>query len=119
LKAAIDEAHRHGLTLAGHLCSIGFREAAEMGIDSLEHGLWEDTEFAPEKKPDVCPERRFPGTLELEVNGEPIQKTIKTLVSHSVAVTSTLAIFESLLVSWSGPPQGALDSLSKESLKQY
>src|SRR6185437_7487761 len=43
LKAVIDTAHKHGIKVTGHLCSIGFREAAELGIDDLEHGLTVDT----------------------------------------------------------------------------
>src|SRR5688500_9300868 len=38
LGAAIDEAHKRGLKVTGHLCSITFREAAALGIDNLEHG---------------------------------------------------------------------------------
>src|SRR5262249_11944272 len=56
LKAAIDEAHRRHLKLTGHLCSVGFREAADLNIDDLEHGLLVDTEFFPDKKPDQCPD---------------------------------------------------------------
>ena len=55
LKAAVDAAHKHGIKVTGHLCSIGFREAAGIGIDNLEHGLLVDTEFHPGKQPDVCP----------------------------------------------------------------
>src|SRR6185369_17037651 len=55
LAAAVDAAHKLGIQVTGHLCSVGFREAAAIGIDNLEHGLIVDTEFAPEKKPDVCP----------------------------------------------------------------
>ena len=55
LKAAIDRAHAHHLKITGHLCSIGFRQAADLGIDNLEHGIVVDTEFYPEKRPDVCP----------------------------------------------------------------
>src|SRR5262249_21188971 len=118
--AAIDAAHSRGLTLAGDLCSIGFREAAEMGIDSLEHGLFADSEFAPGKQPDVCPKNDLAVKLALSVDGEQIQSTIRSLVQHHVAVTSTLAIYESILLpSWTGAPPGALDSLSEESLKNY
>jgi imidazolonepropionase-like amidohydrolase len=39
LRAAVEESHKRGLKITGHLCSIGFREAAELGIDDLEHGL--------------------------------------------------------------------------------
>jgi hypothetical protein len=35
LKAAIDAAHAHKLIVTGHLCSIGFTEAAELGSDDL------------------------------------------------------------------------------------
>src|ERR1700746_715595 len=55
LRAVIEAAHAQHLTVAGHLCAVGFRETAALGIDSLEHGLVEDSEFTPEKTPDVCP----------------------------------------------------------------
>src|SRR5215470_15905206 len=51
LAAVIKAAHTRGAKVTGHLCSIGFREAAALGIDDLEHGLLVDTEFFPWKKP--------------------------------------------------------------------
>lgn len=96
LKAAIDEAHTKGLKLTGHLCSVGFTEAADMGIDDFEHGLAVDTEFDPAKQPGVCPqdagEEYFDETL--DVKGAPVQALIKHLVEKHVAVTSTMAVFE-------------------------
>jgi imidazolonepropionase-like amidohydrolase len=56
LRAAVEEAHKRGLKVTGHLCSIGYREAAEIGIDNLEHGLFADSEFVPNKQPDQCPQ---------------------------------------------------------------
>ncbi|HEX4322564.1 MAG TPA: amidohydrolase family protein [Acidobacteriaceae bacterium] len=99
LKAAIDAAHAHGLKLTGHLCSVDFKEAAALGIDNLEHGLAVDTEFFPNKKEGVCPGQN-PGQAalaKLDVEGPQIQATIQNLVAHHVAVTSTLAIFESFV----------------------
>src|SRR5215472_13654255 len=92
LSAAIAAAHKRGIKVTGHLCSIGFREAAALGIDDLEHGLLVDTEFVPDKKPDLCvSSRRSYAALEkLEVDGAEIQETIRELVQHHVAVTSTL-----------------------------
>ena len=55
LKAAIDEAHKRGMKVTGHLCSVSFREAVALGIDNLEHGLLTATDFDPEKQPDACP----------------------------------------------------------------
>src|SRR5437899_2272394 len=56
LAAVVKAAHARGIKVTGHLCSIGFREAASLGIDDLEHGLAVDTEFYSEKKPGICPE---------------------------------------------------------------
>jgi imidazolonepropionase-like amidohydrolase len=96
LKAAVEAAHRHNIKVTGHLCSIGFREAAAIGIDNLEHGLLVDTEFHPGKRPDVCPppyvtEREIAA---LDLDSAPVRETIADLVAHHVAITSTLAVFE-------------------------
>jgi imidazolonepropionase-like amidohydrolase len=96
LKVAIEHAHARGLKFTGHLCAVGFREAAALGIDNLEHGIVVDTEFYPDKKPDVCPapksEEHF--ATSVEIDSPPVQDMIRDLVARHVAVTSTLAIFE-------------------------
>jgi len=100
LKMAIRHAHFRGLKITGHLCSIGFKEAAEMGIDNLEHGILVDTEFYPGKMPDVCPDTRSAEMWmanNLDINGPDVRSMIQDLVDHHVAVTSTLAIFESFV----------------------
>ena len=100
LKTAIDHAHAKGLKVTGHLCSIGFTEAADMGIDNLEHGLVVDTEFFSGKKSGECPGQRGPMmemAKSLDIEGAPVQKMIQDLVTRHVAVTSTLAIFESFI----------------------
>ncbi|HKC41371.1 MAG TPA: hypothetical protein VKC15_17645, partial [Gemmatimonadales bacterium] len=52
LAAAVDEAHRRGLKITGHLCSVTYREAADLGIDDLEHGFFVATDFVKDKQPD-------------------------------------------------------------------
>ena len=121
LKAAVDAAHRHGIKVTGHLCSIGFREAAAIGIDNLEHGLLVDTEFHAGKQPDVCPPqavtRREMGGL--DISSAPLQGMIADLVAHHVAITSTLAVFEAF--DGSRPPleQRFLDALTPEASVSY
>jgi imidazolonepropionase-like amidohydrolase len=124
LKAAIDHAHAHGLKLTGHLCSIGFRQAAALGIDNLEHGLTVDTEFFPGKKPDECP--GFGPNLvwiekNLNVDGPEVAETIRDLVAHHVAITSTLAIMETFGAYRPPMPRevGALKTLSPEAAREY
>src|SRR5262249_11610016 len=91
LKAAIDEAHRRGLKVLGHLCSISYVEAAQAGIDSLEHGFFENTALDPGKNPDTCSESRGEYTLEhMAPDSDDAQRLIAILVQRHVAVTSTL-----------------------------
>jgi imidazolonepropionase-like amidohydrolase len=115
LEAALTAAHARGLKITGHLCSIGFREAAALGIDNLEHGLVVDTEFHPGKQPDVCPQAPSSELAALDVNSEPVQQTIRDLVRHNVAVTSTLAVFEN------APPLQPrfMEALSPDALRMY
>jgi imidazolonepropionase-like amidohydrolase len=95
LRAAVEEAHKRGLKVTGHLCSIGYREAAEIGIDNLEHGLLADSEFVPDKKPDQCPGAAVGASLrQLDLNSDAVKETIRTMVAKNVALTSTLPVFE-------------------------
>lgn len=117
LGAAIQAAHKRGAKVTGHLCAVNFREATDLGIDNLEHGLFVDTEFLPGKKPDVCPDNPEDpvGMAKLDVNSGPLHDTIAYLVQHHVAVTSTLPVFE--MGSFSGRPtiqKRVLDALSPD-----
>jgi imidazolonepropionase-like amidohydrolase len=96
LKVAIEHAHAKGLKITGHLCAVGFKEAAALGIDNLEHGIVVDTEFLPTKKPGICPAQEAAEDFakNVDIEGAPVQDMIRDLVKHHVAVTSTLAVFE-------------------------
>jgi imidazolonepropionase-like amidohydrolase len=94
LRAAVEEAHKRGLKVTGHLCSIGYKEAAEIGIDNLEHGLFANSEFVPNKQPDQCPQGVSASLRQLDLKSAPVQETIRTLVAKNVAITSTLPVFE-------------------------
>src|SRR3984893_838029 len=95
LKAAIDAAHERGIKVTGHLCSVTYKEAAELGIDDLEHGFFVNTQLDPGKKPDVCSESQGNYTLEhMTADSAEGKELIETLVKHHVAITSTLPVFE-------------------------
>src|SRR5687767_14242794 len=55
LKAAIEEAHKRGMKVTGHLCSVSFQEAVALGIDNLEHGMLTASDFDASKQQDACP----------------------------------------------------------------
>ena len=96
LGAALQAAHKRGLKLTAHLCSIGFTEAARLGIDNLEHGLLVDTEFFPGKKPDECPVPReaYEDLAKMSPTDPRLAALIAELVKRKVAITSTLAVFD-------------------------
>jgi len=121
LRTAVEEAHRHQLKVTGHLCSIGFREAAQIGIDDLEHGIVVDSEFAPSKQPDKCPPQKDirDTLLKLDINGEQIQSMIKDLVAHHIALTSTLPVFEGFVPDRPPLRQANLDAMLPEARQAY
>ncbi|MEA3080557.1 MAG: hypothetical protein QOD54_225 [Sphingomonadales bacterium] len=95
LKAAIGEAHRRHLKITGHLCAVTYPEAAELGIDDLEHGFFVNTQLDPGKQPDKCTDSGGTATLLAMSPGSPeASRLIALLVSKHVAVTSTLPVFE-------------------------
>ena len=121
LKAAIDAAHKRGIKVTGHLCSVTYKEAAELGIDDLEHGFFVNTQLDTDKKPDVCSQSAGDETLARMAPDTPEAKDlINTLVSHHVAITSTLPVFEGDL-GGGRPPlrQQALDAMSPQAREDF
>jgi hypothetical protein len=97
LKAAIDAAHRNGVKVTAHLCSVGFREAVALGIDNLEHGLLTNSEYFPGKTPDQCPTDYGAMTrnwAELDLASAPVRETLSKMAAAKVSMTSTLAVME-------------------------
>jgi imidazolonepropionase-like amidohydrolase len=121
LAAAVEAAHKHGLKITGHLCSIGFREAAALGIDDLEHGLLVDTEFVPGKSANVCPSSKATdeSLAKLDLTSAPFQEMIRDLVAHHVAVTSTLPVFETFVPNRPPLEQRVLDAMAMEARVDY
>ncbi len=119
--AAVDAAHKLGIKVTGHLCSIGFREAAAIGIDNLEHGIVVDTEFDPGKKPDECPSQTVTRDtiVKLDMNSAGVQQTIRELVQHNVAITSTLAVFDAMAPHRPPLDQKFLDVLTPQGALTY
>jgi len=121
LGVAIQAAHAHQMKLTGHLCSVTWPEAIALGIDDFEHGpVFADTEFAADKKSDVCPPSGGAmAWIPLDVNGPQVQGLIQNLVSHRVAVTSTLPVFECGVPGRPKLQRRTLEAMSAESAQSY
>jgi len=88
-------AHQHKMKVTGHLCSITYREAADIGIDNLEHGFWVSSDFDKNKKPDQCSSNGQTASLRQLDEKSPDMKTLmEHLIKKNVTITSTLPVFE-------------------------
>lgn len=104
LAAAVDEAHKRGLKVTGHLCSVTYSEAADLGIDNLEHAFLASTDFVATKQPDQCPQGAAQTIAALDENGEPFKALVRKLIEKKVTLTTTPAVFETLTPGRPVPP---------------
>ncbi len=121
LRRSIDVAHRRGLKMTAHLCSITYREAADLGIDNLEHGFAVASDFVVDKQPDQCPtgSKVIDAVAALDPDGPEIAALLRHLIERKVAITSTLTVFETFAAGRPKAPAAALGLLIPEVRAQY
>lgn len=120
LKAAIDEAHKLGMKVTGHLCSVSFQEAVALGIDNLEHGMLTASDFYPNKPADICPTDSY-GVVATkgDATSAAAQATIQAMVSKNIPMTSTLPVFEAFVPGRPVTDQRTLDAMAPEVRERY
>lgn len=115
----IDEAHKHGVKVTAHLCSVTFREAVERGIDNLEHGLFANSDFHPNKTPGECPPDHFERLAEVDIDGHEVQQTIDMMIDAGVGMTSTQAVYEMYVPGRPPLEDRVLKAMSNEVRQEY
>jgi enamidase len=111
LGAAIEAAHARGVKVTGHLCSVTYREAADLGIDNLEHGFFAATDWVEEKRPDECPRGANQTYLDLDLDSPAFTDLVEHLIDRGVALTSTLTVVERRAPGREAPPVGAQEAM--------
>lgn len=119
LEAAIDEAHKHGLKVTAHLCSVSFQEAVAMGIDNLEHGFFTNTDYDPQKEPDRCPSGFVQRLADVDLQGDAVKETFDAMTANGVGMTSTLAVYEMFVPNRPPLEQRVLDAMSPEVREEF
>ena len=119
LKAAIDEAHRQGIKVTGHLCSVSYIEAVELGIDGLEHGMFANSDYVADKQPDVCPSQMVAAGSAMKATDPAVQRTFKALIDKKVPMTSTLAVYELFVPNRPTRDPRALEAMAPEVRDDY
>lgn len=95
LKAIVNAAHSRGYKVTGHLCSITYKEAADIGIDNIEHGFFFASDFQKNKNPDECNPFKLQQSLSsLPIDSKEVKELIDYLVKKKVALTSTINVHE-------------------------
>jgi hypothetical protein len=113
----IDAAHARGLRVTGHLCAVTLADAAEMGIDALQHGFITDSEHVPGKEPDVCPMTNQTAQADVDVNSPAVAESIRRIVAARAPVVSTLGVFETFIPGRPLDPR-ALEMLAPETRRE-
>jgi len=95
LKSVVATAHAKGKKVTGHICSVTYREAAEIGIDNIEHGFFQSSDFVGDKIDNFCPAfKRGRALSALPIDAPEMKDLMQFLIEKDVAITSTLTVFE-------------------------
>ena len=95
LERIIKAAHARNMKVTGHLCSITYREAADLGIDNLEHGFAASSDFIPNKKENECDNGKITQSLlNLDDNNPELKKLMEHLIKKNVTITYTPTVSE-------------------------
>ncbi len=95
--AAVAElAHELGLRVTGHLGSLTAKQAIELGIDRLEHGIYAMSEFGrpnPAKPFDID---YMAGLADIDFESGTGAALIEQIVAHHIVIDPTIVILEAL-----------------------
>lgn len=121
LKAVLEEAHKISKKVTGHLGAVTYREAADLGIDNIEHGFFASSDFVHDKMEDKNPNSRAQriSLMELDPDGPEAKSLIQHLIQKGVALTSTLTVFEALTPGRPPLSNDVLDTLLPEARDRF
>ena len=118
LAIIIDEAHKQNAKVTGHLCSVTFEQATNLGIDGIEHGFNSTSDFRTNKSYGICDGSRE-YIDKLKIDSKEVKRLQRLMIENNVYMTSTLAIFESSIPQRGYAEERALKVMSPFLINQY
>jgi imidazolonepropionase-like amidohydrolase len=105
LKAVVDEAHRLGMTVTGHIPEgLTAYQAVEAGQDQINHIQYiADIMHAP-FPPDMSRADRRKATADIDLDSPEARKALAFLKEHHTVVDPTMALFEFFTATTAKPP---------------
>lgn len=118
LEIIVDEAHKNGAKVTGHLCATTYKEAALAGIDAIEHGFINSYDHSHGHTKGLCSgSKDFRSSLDL--NSIEVQELQNFLIENNVAISSTPSIFEAQTVKKGFADERTLRALSPFHIESY
>jgi hypothetical protein len=96
LAAAIHHGHMHGVKVIAHVGAVSFREAIEMGIDELFHGIICCPESWPKDMKSVDYKRIFEYVPTINLSETDIPAMLQLAAEAGVVITPTTAVIQPL-----------------------
>jgi imidazolonepropionase-like amidohydrolase len=109
--AIIDEAHKKGLRVSGHIpAEMTAAQCVKLGYDEIQHANFLMLNFTPDVKNTNTP-TRFTEVAkrgaDLDLNSADVQSFVKLLQEHHTTLDPTLSIFEDMFLTRAGEiPRG-------------
>ena len=118
LRIVAEVAHANDAKVTGHLCSITFAEAADLGIDGIEHGLNSVSDFREGKTYGQC-NGNHATIFETDMESQEVKALHEHLIERGVSLTSTLSIYETSIPGRPAADERTLKAMSPYLLEQY
>jgi len=120
----IDEAHRRGMRVSGHIpAGMIAEEAVRAGIDEIQHANFLLLNFMPDVKDRTQTAARLTEVArrgaDVDVDSQPVRAFITLLKSHRVAIDPTLALFEERFVNRPGQIPASYESVARQLPAQF
>ena len=94
LRTAIEHGHSYGVKVIGHIGAVSYREAIEMGIDELFHGILAMPDVIPADTNRTDYKKFYAALAQTDMKSEEIRDIVRMAAEYNVVLTPTAGVFD-------------------------